>query len=293
MIMYVGTNDLNSGNNPQIVAKPIIDLAKGMVSEKRKVTLSGIILRNDEWYKKTEKVNQHLKDMCQTASIDYMDNSSLNPKKLLSNSKLHLNEKGSYKLNSVLSNYITTLFKSYESESLVGKDSLHDIALLNQSDNETTESDSTTFPSSNLKFESRYFGNELKSFRINNINCVIIGQININSIRSKFIDLVKRVRSNIDILMISETKLDVSFLTSFLQFLINGYTSPCRLDRNGKGGGILVYVQEDMPSKLITTNFLNAERFFLEINLRRKKWVISVHIIYTIKQSCGKYGQGC
>ena len=89
MIMHVGTNDLSSGNNPQIVAKPIVDLAKGMVSGKRKVTLSGIIPRNDEWYKKTEKVNQHLKDLCKTASTDYMDNSSLNPKKLLSKSKLH------------------------------------------------------------------------------------------------------------------------------------------------------------------------------------------------------------
>ena len=80
--------------------------------------------------------------------------------------------------------------------------------LLNQSDNETTESDSTTFPSSSVNVESRYFGDELKSLRINNVNRMFIGQININSIRSKFDDLVKRVRSNIDILMILETKLD-------------------------------------------------------------------------------------
>ena len=43
---------------------------------------------------------------------------------------------------------------------------------------------------------------------------------------------------NIDILMISESKLDASFPTS--QLYINGYTSPYRLDRIGKGGGILV-----------------------------------------------------
>lgn len=48
MIMHVGTNDLNSGNNPQIVAKPIVDLAKRMVSQKRNVTVSGIKPRNDE-----------------------------------------------------------------------------------------------------------------------------------------------------------------------------------------------------------------------------------------------------
>ena len=51
-------------------------------------------------------------------------------------------------------------------------------------------------------------------FCINNINEVAIGQININSIRSKFDDEVKGVRGNIDILMISETKLDASFSTS-------------------------------------------------------------------------------
>ena len=73
--------------------------------------------------------------------------------------------------------------------------------------------------------------------------------------------------------MISETKLDACFPTS--QFLINGYASPYRLDRNGIGGGILLYVREDIPSKVITASFPNAEDFFLEINLRKKIWIIS------------------
>ena len=62
--------------------------------------------------KKTEEVNHYLKDMCQIASIDHIDNSSFNPKKHSNNSKLHLNEKGSsYKLNSIFLNSITTSFK--------------------------------------------------------------------------------------------------------------------------------------------------------------------------------------
>ena len=32
IIMHIGTNDLNSQNNPERVAKSIVDLAKGMVS---------------------------------------------------------------------------------------------------------------------------------------------------------------------------------------------------------------------------------------------------------------------
>ena len=47
------------------------------------------------------------------------------------------------------------------------------------------------------------------------------------------------IASNIDALMISETKTDKSFPTS--QSLIDGFSSPYRLDRNANGGGILVH----------------------------------------------------
>ena len=64
-------------------------------------------------------------------------------------------------------NYISTLFKWYESEGPVGKDSLYDNVSLNLSDNKSTGNDSTTFPSSNPNL--------------------------INSVRSKFVGLVKEV----------------------------------------------------------------------------------------------------
>ena len=114
------------------------------------------------------------------------------------------------------------------------------------------------------------FGGKLKSLRNANLNRVIIAQININSIRNKFDALVSGIRGNVDILTISETKIDDSFPNR--QFLIDGYTAPYRLDRNSVGGGILVYVREDVSSKLISVNFQNREGFFLEMNLRKKKW---------------------
>ena len=43
----------------------------------------------------------------------------------------------------------------------------------------------------------------------------------------------------IDILMISETKLDYSFPEA--QFYIEGFRTPFRLDCNKHGGGILLY----------------------------------------------------
>ena len=54
--------------------------------------------------------------------------------------------------------------------------------------------------------------------------------------------LVNGVRGNVDILLISETKIDDSF--PLTQFLIEGFTTPHRLDQNGSGGGILVYIAE-------------------------------------------------
>ena len=59
-----------------------------------------------------------------------------------------------------------------------------------------------------------------------------------------------------------------------MQFLLDGYTAPYRSDRNSIGGGILVYVREDIPSKLTSVNFQNREGFFQEINLRKKKCII-------------------
>ena len=60
-----------------------------------------------------------------------------------------------------------------------------------------------------------------------------------------------------------------------MQFLIESYGPPYRLDCNAHGGGILVYVREDIPCKLIPMKNCTIEGFFLELNLRSKKWLIS------------------
>ena len=74
--------------------------------------------------------------------------------------------------------------------------------------------------------------------------------------------------------MISETKIDASLPIG--QFLLNGCSTPFRLDRNAHGGGILLYVREDIPSKLLLVEENPIEGFFVEINLRnKKKWLIS------------------
>ena len=58
--------------------------------------------------------------------------------------------------------------------------------------------------------------------------------------------------------------------------MLNGYSYPFRIDSNAYGGGILLYVQEDISSKLLLVEENLIEGFFMEINLRnKKKWMLS------------------
>ena len=78
----------------------------------------------------------------------------------------------------------------------------------------------------------------------------------------------KKITGNVDILMISEPKLDNSSPED--QFLIEGYSKPYKTDRNCHAGGIMLYVTADIPSKLLSTELLPMEGFYLEINLQKK-----------------------
>ena len=87
----------------------------------------------------------------------------------------------------------------------------------------------------------------------------------------------EQIKGTIDVLKISETKTDDSFPIG--QFLIEGFCTPYRLDRNSKGGGVLLYVREDIPSNLITVDINPGikliESFYVELNLRNNKWLIN------------------
>ena len=115
----------------------------------------------------------------------------------------------------------------------------------------------------------------LKNLRIKNINRLIIGHLNINSIANKFESLKEINQGYIDILVISETKLNESY--SINMFDIDGYSTPYRYDRNtNTGGGILIYVKEDIACRELKTKSddKSLEGIFLEINLRKSKWLL-------------------
>ena len=71
-----------------------------------------------------------------------------------------------------------------------------------------------------------------------------------------------------------ETKLGSTLPTS--QFLIKGYSEPYRFDRNRNGGGVLIYVREDIPNKPLTDHKLphDIEGIFVESSLRKDKWLL-------------------
>ena len=73
------------------------------------------------------------------------------------------------------------------------------------------------------------------------------------------------IKDKIDIFLISETKLDSSLPSG--QFIIKGYGTPFRLNRNQNGGGSLLYVRGDIPCKILNeyTPEKTYRRFFRRI----------------------------
>ena len=69
----------------------------------------------------------------------------------------------------------------------------------------------------------------LKKIKIHSPDKLILGHLNINSVRNKFEALTYIIDNNIDLLLISETKLDDSFPTA--QFQTRGFSVPYRYDK--------------------------------------------------------------
>ena len=73
----------------------------------------------------------------------------------------------------------------------------------------------------------------LNKHRKDNSDGLIFRNVNINSdINSRFDQMKFLLQGKVDILVLTETKLDNCFPTN--QFLIKGYSKPLRLDRNRK-----------------------------------------------------------
>ena len=107
------------------------------------------------------------------------------------------------------------------------------------------------------------------------MNKVITGNININSLPARFDQVTEVILTNVNILVITETKLHDTF--SLGQFYLKGFTMPYRVDRNHNGGGVIIYDRKDIPSRISEKYKLpqDVEGMFVELNFRKMKWLLS------------------
>ena len=115
--------------------------------------------------------------------------------------------------------------------------------------------------------------NTLNELRVKYPTKVIIGHLNVNSVRNKIASISEINKNALDVMLLSETKLDESFKTA--QFMLPGYQKPFRRDRSANGGGLLFYTNENLVCHQVDAGIpSDIEAIFVELNLRSQKWLI-------------------
>ena len=76
------------------------------------------------------------------------------------------------------------------------------------------------------------------------------------------------------VFVVTKAKPDDTFLTS--QFLVIGFSVPYRLDQNRNGGEIMIFIRDDIPSRVLTKHVFpdDIEDLFIELNFRKTKWLL-------------------
>ena len=215
IIFHVGTNDIPLDKYVADIAKSIVDLAISAKSPTCDVSISNTITRKDKHQHKAQIVNNHLKEIGTNKNINLIDHSKSIKHQHVNKSKLHLTKRGT--------NIISTTFVREISNIFQWK------CFLCSTNGEVIGSSSL----SGYKPNSKKFcteTNHLKSLKKSNLSRLIFAHLNVNSIRNTFEFLVKGLASNIDVLMILETKIDNSFPKG--QFLIKDFCEPFRIERN-------------------------------------------------------------
>ena len=103
---------------------------------------------------------------------------------------------------------------------------------------------------------------------------LIIGYLNINSLRNKLKDLRVILKYlSLDYFVLNTTKLDESFPKT--QFTLDGYEIRARRDRNKFGGGLIEYVRKGLICKKVVKYEPKFNRCICsEMTFSKKKWFI-------------------
>ena len=108
IVLHVGTNDLVSDRPPDLIAKPIVNVASSMKNENHDVSVSNIITRADHFKEKANEVNDYLSKLCMERNIYLIDHLKTLKTQHLNGSKLHLNRRGV--LQNTLCKFLSKIF---------------------------------------------------------------------------------------------------------------------------------------------------------------------------------------
>ena len=102
---------------------------------------------------------------------------------------------------------------------------------------------------------------------------IFLGHLNINSVKNQFESVWELIKETFDIFLVSEIKLDSSFQDD--HFSIPSYQI-VRKGRDTNGGGLHLFINEDIPFKVIQNSSLPTTLKVLpmEINLGRFKFLL-------------------
>ena len=186
--------------------------------------------------------------------MHFICHSNINVKRHLNRSNLHLNDNG---ISALVRNFKNFL-NNFESVWLQSKHNLL-----------TTGHGSLSSENSESCFSINNDILRIRKERIDNALNTIIGDLNINSIRNKFV-LVENIIKAFDIFLISESKLDCTFPLN--QFHIAGFKQ-FRRDRNRFGGGLMLYINENIPCRPLNEHpkFPDLELIVFELHQSKHK----------------------
>ena len=190
-ILHVATNDLPTDMTPEEIFEKVITFSKHLKSENNEVVVSGTVPRGDPYKEKAEAVSKILKDTCTKENM----HSNTNVKWHLNKSDLDLNDNG---ISAIVRNFKNFL-SNFESVWLQNKHNL----FASGHGSLSSENSESRFSINNDILRNR-------KQRIENVLNTMIGHLNINSVRNKFV-LVENIIKAFDIFLISESKLDCTF----------------------------------------------------------------------------------
>ena len=167
---------------------------------KNKIVISNIVPRGDKCKEKGEILSKVINEACHKGNIPVINHNNINPNRHLNRSKLHFNNYSNWVFVKNIRNSLSNLIWSDGRDNF---DYMQDSPSLNIS----LQNSLDILESSNI-FENDL--NKIKMQRLEHFNTLIVGHLNINSIRNKF-EMIAETITNFDIFLISESQIDSAF----------------------------------------------------------------------------------